>query len=96
MGAAHGMDLMVFGNGPPLSVLAGFADYQKTADFMRKSWIRFAAEGNPSTPGFTWPIYGTDKAIVSIKEIPSVRFGPAPDLSLLQTIITENWQGNDL
>jgi carboxylesterase type B len=57
LGAAHAMDLLVFGNGLPFPGLAGFADYEEVAQQMRKSWVEFARTGNPSTPSFQWPEY---------------------------------------
>lgn len=57
LGAAHAMDLLVFGNGPPLPGLAGFRDYDLFAKKMRQSWVNFAHTGDPSGGGFTWPQY---------------------------------------
>ena len=51
LGAAHALDLMVFGNGLALPFLAGFKDYADTAEFMRKAWVAFAKSGNPQVAG---------------------------------------------
>ena len=96
IGAAHALDLMVFGNGLPFEALAGFSDYQKTADFMRQSWVRFAATGDPSIPGFSWPGYTTDRAIVGINETLSVRYGLPSELAPLAGVINGNWLALDL
>ena len=91
IGAAHALDIMVFGNGLPFGFLSAFADYQKTADFMRKAWVAFAATGNPSIPGFSWPSYLQDQAVVRIDEPISIHRGQPPELEPLAEVITRKW-----
>ncbi len=91
IGAAHAMDLMVFGNGLPFAILAGFADYDRTAAFMRQAWVRFATEGNPSTPEFSWPHYNEQQAAVSINESPTVRHGSWQESALIEKVIAGSW-----
>ena len=89
IGAAHAMDLMVFGNGIPFSFLAGFRDYEKTARFMRRSWISFASHGSP---GDAWPAYGPSRATMSIDETQDVLIAPYDALSkLLEPVIASSW-----
>lgn len=57
LGAAHALDLVVFGNGLPLPGIGGFADYDQVATKMRNAWVNFARTGDPSTGDFTWPQY---------------------------------------
>ena len=93
IGAAHALDIMVFGNGIPFSVLAGFSDYEKTALFMRKAWTRFAAEGDPSTPQHAWPSYKNQRTTMSINEQPTALEDPfKSEFGILQKVIAANWQ----
>jgi len=94
LNAAHGMDLMVFGNGLPFGKLLGFASYDRSAEFMRKAWVNFARHGNPSVEGFTWPEYdNVNRNTVSINETPSVLRDPYQrQRKILSTLLSDNWQ----
>ncbi len=97
IGAAHALDLMVFGNGIPMSVLAGFAEYEKTAQFMRRSWVAFATVGDPSTSQFKWPSYSAGAATVSINESQSVLQDPySSQREVLGSVLQTNWQSAGL
>ncbi|MEM7218859.1 MAG: carboxylesterase family protein [Pseudomonadota bacterium] len=63
LGAAHAMDLVLFGNGTPLPGLAGFASFDEVARKMRQSWINFATSGDPSIVGSRWPEYDLTRRI---------------------------------
>lgn len=97
IGAAHALDLMVFGNGLPLPILSGFSSYEKAAEFMRKAWVNFASSGNPSTEQFIWPSYKENKNTISISETPSVLRDPYTDESiLLAKALNEDWKAAGL
>ncbi|MCE2461865.1 MAG: carboxylesterase/lipase family protein [Pseudomonadales bacterium] len=92
-GATHALDIMVFGNGLPFAMLAGDADHERTATYMRDAWRRFAAEGSPSLPGYAWPSYGDRRETMSISESPTVLEDPyKSEFALLRKVITSNWQ----
>ena len=94
LGAAHAMDLLVFGNGLSLPGLAGFTSYDKVAAAMRKSWSSFASTGNPSTPSFTWPEYDLQNRLtVSINnELSVLRDPDQKQRQALGGLFTMNWQ----
>ena len=94
LGAAHGMDLMVFGNGLPFGPLAGFASYDQTAEFMRKAWVNFATRGDPGVDSFDWPAYDlAERKTVALNETPAILQDPyQQQRALLDTVLSGNWQ----
>ena len=93
LGAAHAMDILVFGNGVPFGPLAGFRDSQEIANKIRKSWINFATNGEPSQPDFVWPSYGTDQRWTAVLDN---KFSLEKNLfheenTALAPLITGNW-----
>ena len=96
IGAAHSLDLMVFGNGLPFSPLAGFADYSETSSRMRRAWVNFAADGQPSTPDFEWNDYSEEQSVVHIDETFSTTLGPPPELQPLARVLSQDWLALDL
>ena len=66
LGAAHALDLVVFGNGPPIPGLGVFSDYEQVATKMRRSWINFARTGDPSTPDFSWAPYEPTRRMTAL------------------------------
>lgn len=98
LGAAHGMDLMVFGNGLPFEILLGFASFDRTAQFMRRAWTNFARHGNPGTSAFAWPKYDTaTRRTVSLNEEASVLQDPYRlQRGALGKLLTQNWEGMGL
>ena len=56
LGAAHAMDIAVFGNGVPFGFLAGFRSADQVGEQMRKAWVQFAATGDPG-----WAEYESSK-----------------------------------
>ena len=96
IGAAHSLDLMVFGNGLPFSPLAGFADYSETSSRMRRAWVNFAVDGQPSTPDFEWNDYSEEQSVVHIDETFSTTLGPPPELQPLARVLSQDWLALDL
>ena len=93
LGAAHAMDLMVFGNGLPFGPLAGFASFDETEAMMRDAWVRFATTGDPSTPTHAWPSYSEGRATMSINETPAVLEDPYRRQRIaLDGVISNDWQ----
>ena len=97
IGAAHTLDLMVFGNGLPFSLLAGFAEYDKTAEFMRKAWVAFASSGSPEMAAQAWPAYGPGQATLSIDQSTSrLDQSYRQQFPMLESIISDSWQAAGL
>ncbi|MDA0791357.1 MAG: carboxylesterase family protein [Proteobacteria bacterium] len=97
IGAAHALDVMVFGNGLPFAVLAGFSEYQQTADFMRKAWVRFAHEGSPTLPAHSWPAYMPLMKTMSINQTPTViQQAFQPEFALFEKVMAANWKAAGL
>jgi len=68
-GAAHALDLMLFGNGIPFEPLVGNAPHQNTEQTMRRCWTNFAKTGDPSIEGLQWPVYDTkDRLTMELNE----------------------------
>ena len=92
LGATHALDLMVFGNGLPLSFMSGFRDFDKTANFMRKAWVAFAQTGTPKTADQTWPRYSEKRSTLSIKDTPTVMGSSYQDqFPMLEPVINIHW-----
>ena len=87
---------MVFGNGLPFSPLAGFADYSETSSRMRRAWVNFAVDGQPSTPDFEWNDYSEEQSVVHIDETFSTTLGPPPELQPLARVLSQSWLALDL
>jgi carboxylesterase type B len=97
IGAAHALDLMVFGNGLAFSLLAGWKDYAKTAEFMRKAWVAFAESGKPDVAGQPWPAYTDQQATLSINQSPSLHAQSyRQQLPMLEPVINANWRAAGL
>ena len=83
---------MVFGNGLALPFLAGFKDYDGTAEFMRKAWVAFAKSGNPQVVGHGWPPYRQQQAPLSINQTPALIAEPyRQQFPMLEPVIERNW-----
>ena len=97
IGAAHALDLMMFGNGLPLPGLALMADFEKTAETMRSAWVNFASSGEPSTTELEWPSYCENRATMSLGENSELLLDPYKDeLSLFEQVIQRSWGNSDL
>ena len=92
IGAAHALDLMVFGNGLALPFLGAFKGYEQTATMMRKAWVAFAASGSPQVQGQVWPPYDDKQATFSIDRSPSLLDQSyRQQFPLLEPVIQRNW-----
>ncbi len=97
IGAAHALDLMVFGNGLALPFLGAWKDYEQTATFMRKAWVAFAASGSPQIGGQGWPPYDERQITLSIDQKPSLlRESYRQQFPMLEPLIQSNWAANGL
>ena len=98
LGATHAMDGVVFGNGVPFGLLAGFNSTEKVSQQMRKSWINFAKYGDPSFEGFRWPEYDqTQRFTASINDSFSLLTDPySKQRALLEPVLTANWRDSGL
>jgi para-nitrobenzyl esterase len=96
--AAHGSDLIIFGNDrsvvaePPSAVAA------EVGALMRRAWCNFARNGDPSLPELPWPEYNS-------KQQSTLRIGPQPIIierafadqsRILGTAMANNWQAMGL
>ena len=98
LGVTHAMDGVVFGNGVPFGLLAGFNSTEKVSQQMRKSWINFAKYGDPSFEGFRWPEYDqTQRFTASINDSFSLLTDPySKQRALLEPVLTANWRDSGL
>ncbi|MDC0213173.1 carboxylesterase family protein [Gammaproteobacteria bacterium] len=94
IGAAHALDLAVFGNGMAFPGLAGFKSSEKVGTLMRKAWVNFARRGDPSIEGFKWPEYDLEnRHTVSINELLEVLADPYRlQREAFGEALTMNWQ----
>ena len=89
LGATHGLDLIVFGNGMPLPGAGGFRDFESTATFMRKRWVSFATTGDP---GGGWLPYGDSRMVMSLDDNPELLRHPfVKESELFHQAIEQNW-----
>ena len=54
LGATHGLDLMMFGNGNPLSEISGSAFSENISSLLRKMVVSFARFGKPNVADLDW------------------------------------------
>lgn len=89
LGAAHAMDIAVFGNGVPYGVLAGLRSTEVTATQMRKAWVRYAETGDPG-----WAAYDTQRRLtMSIDDEFRLLEDPFKrQREALGEVLTMNWQ----
>ena len=89
LGAAHAMDIAVFGNGVPFGVMAGLRSPDEVAKKMRRAWVRFADTGSPG-----WDAYDTDRRLtMSINDEFSLLEDPFRNhRGALGDVLTMNWQ----
>ena len=94
LGAAHALDIAVFGNGMPFPGMAGFKSSETVGTTMRKAWVNFARTGNPSTPEFNWPEYeDQNRFTVSIDEKLTLLEDPyRHQRAALGEVLAMNWQ----
>jgi len=94
LGAAHGMDLLMFGNGLPIPGLTSFSDHEALAKSMRSSWVNFARTGDPSIAEHSWPEYTTDRRLtMSINSKFDLLQDPfRAQRALLGELLTMSWQ----
>ena len=93
LGAAHAMDILVFGNGVPFGMLAGFRDEEEFAQKMRTSWVNFAKFGDPSQTHFNWPTFSSEDRWTAILDD---NFSLKEDLykpqrKAMTTLFTKSW-----
>ena len=94
VGAAHALDLAVFGNGMAFPGLAGFKSSEQVGANMRKAWVNFARTGNPSNQKFVWPEYNSEKRLTtSINDELTVLEDPyQKQRRALGEVLDMNWQ----
>ena len=93
IGAAHAMDLMVFGNGLPIPGMTALPGYEETAKLMRQAWVSFATSGNPSTPELQWPSYGVQRSTMSLNEHAKLLVDPyRGKIDLFDKVIQQSWE----
>lgn len=93
LGAAHALDLMLFGNGIPFAALAGTTHRQTVEKTMRKMWTTFAHTGNPSIEELDWPAYGAERRLtMELNETSQLLEDPyAVERDALADVIEGNW-----
>jgi len=94
LGAAHALDLAVFGNGMAFPGIAGFKSSEKVGSIMRKAWVNFARNGDPSIDGFDWPEYDSQhRHTASINETLTLLKDPyRHQREALGEVFSMNWQ----
>lgn len=98
LGPTHGMDLMLFGVGNPLAALTDILELPQIATTMRKAWVAFARNGDPSTTDVAWPEYGlATRATMLLDEQARVALDPMLEQRrLFGAMIANNWQAAGL
>ncbi len=93
LGATHALDLAVFGNGMAFPGIGGFKSSEKVGSIMRKAWVNFARNGDPSVHGFDWPEYESQhRYTVSINEALSLLNDPyRRQRAAFGEVFTMNW-----
>lgn len=90
LGAAHALDLIVFGNGTPLPGLGGLSNYEDVATRMRNAWVGFAADGKPTS---AWPQYDEQRLTMSFGKADQILQDPyQQQREVLKKVIKQDWQ----
>ncbi|MEM7079174.1 MAG: carboxylesterase family protein [Pseudomonadota bacterium] len=97
LGAAHAMDLLVFGNGLPLPGIGMLRDHDDIARSMRTAWVNFATHGDPSSASFQWPQYDQARRTARLDDTFSVLDDPyAAQRATLGDLLLMNWGSNGI
>ena len=98
IGAAHGLDLIMFGNGMPFKTDVETAEADEVGAFMRRAWSNFARNGDPSVAGLEWPQYNNKRqSTVTIDAQPRVIEQPfAQQSRILGRVMANSWQAMGL
>jgi len=98
VGAAHGLDLIMFGNGMPFQPDVVGAEAAQVGAFMRRAWSNFARNGDPSVAGLEWPQYNNKRQrTVVIQPQPSIIEQPfAQQSRILGRVMSNSWQSMGL
>ena len=98
IGAAHGLDLIMFGNGMPFKTDVETAEADEVGAFMRRAWSNFARNGDPSVAGLEWPQYNNKRqSTVAIDAQPRVFEQPfAQQSRILGRVMANSWQAMGL
>ena len=96
--AAHGSDLIIFGNDRSAVAEPPSAAAAEVGALMRRAWCNFARNGDPSLPELPCPEYNS-------KQQSTLRIGPQPTIverpfakqsRILGTAMANNWQAMGL
>ncbi len=91
-GAAHALDLMLFGNGLPFAPVVGDAPHAEAAANLRAAWVLFARSGRPAAEP-AWPVYAPGAPwTMQIDSGLSLSADPyAEQRRVLEPLLTANW-----
>jgi carboxylesterase type B len=93
-GAAHGSDLIMFGNKMAAGSQASNEAAVEVGALMRRAWCNFARNGDPSVIGSQWPQYDNKRQpTMRIDSQPTIIERPfAQQSRLLGRVMANNWQ----
>ena len=94
LGATHGLDLMMFGNGNPLSEISGSAFSENISSLLRKMVVSFARFGKPNVADLDWQEFDSPtRWTAEISESSDLLVDPFNrQRILLGRVMTDSWQ----
>ena len=94
LGAMHGLDLMMFGNGNPLSEISGSAFSETISSLLRKMVVSFARYGVPDLADMGWREFDSPNRLTAeIGERSDLLADPFNNQRvLLGRVMTDSWQ----
>ena len=94
LGATHGLDLMMFGNGNPLSEISGSAFSESISSLLRKMVVSFARYGEPNIAEMGWREFESPNRLTAeISESSDLLVDPFnKQRILLGRVMTDSWQ----
>ena len=94
LGATHGLDLMMFGNGNPLSEISGSAFSENISSLLRKMVVSFARFGKPNVADLDWQEFDSPtRRTAEISESSDLLVDPFNrQRILLGRVMTDSWQ----
>ena len=64
---------------------------------MRKAWVQFAASGDPSVPGVTWPRYSDNRETMRLDEQVALVENPyGAQFPVLSSVLDGSWMSAGL
>ena len=93
LGATHGLDLMMFGNGNPLSEISGSAFSENISSLLRKMVVSFARYGSQMLPSWIGKSSIGTRRTAELSESSNLLVDPFNrQRILLGRVMTDSWQ----